>query len=223
MMLSRFFTLSILLSFSYCSSLKTEKLSGSGIEQLITSLRGVGEGRGRLSVPPQQYVFSFDAVLKDNTDWLLAVSIPLHGEEILMLPKLSEAQAEVKGEGFGSRMEQGISQYLHSQKQSHELTEKFLSELRSIMRFVLHRELNKEIHCEGAENDQVCSLEGVAYQVSVADNRLYIKKSMTERHRLELVAENLTGSFFSKTSIYLHSQNSPSKASPMLSLELFWK
>jgi hypothetical protein len=222
-MLSRIYLLPFLLTFTYCSSFKTEKLSESSMERLISSLRGVGEGRGRLSVPPQQYVFSYEAVLKESTDWLLAVSIPLHGEEILLLPNLKEENAEIEGEGFGSRIEQAVAGYLHSQKESQELTAKFLSELRSIMRFVLHRELKKTIECEEKSNIQICRMDETSYRVSLLNNRLIIKKDISDRHQLELVAENLTGSFFSKTSIYLHSQKSISLGTPMLSLELFWK
>lgn len=219
-MLSQIFL--ILLSFFLfsCSLFKQQKPLDQNNLKLISYLKAVGEGRGRLGFEEQQHLFSFDAILKENTDWLLAVSIPLHGEEVLIFPNLKSSEMPSSTtNSLGSRIEQGISEYLKSKKQSSELTGKFLKELRSMIRLSLHRQLGIKVDCQ----PESCEMEGQTYKVSSTSKQLLIKKLISEDHRIELVGENLTESFFSKMSFSLHSEKPSDKPKAILSLELFWR
>jgi hypothetical protein len=218
-MLSRLYILVLLFALSACSLFQNQNIQDKKIEDLLSSLQGTGEGKGRLGINRQQYLFSFDALLKENNDWLLAANIPLHGEEILVLPNLSSENELGSGHNdLGLRIEEGIRSYLKSQKQSPALAKTFLLELRTIMRLVLHKKLHLEIICA----QKVCSLGDAVYQVEATSKQLSLKKSLSDEYEFEFAAMNLTNSIFRRSSIFLHSKNKQSAPSTLLSLELFW-
>ena len=219
-MLSRFFfTLIFLFSLSACSLFKSQNIQDKKVTELVSYLQGEGEGKGRLGINQQQYLFSFDAILKENNDWLLAANIPLHGEEILVLSNLKNEKADESREGLELRIERGISDYLRSKKQSPELAGKFLIELRRIMRLVLARKLNEPVKCTDTE----CQMGDVVYQVEANSKQLSLKKSLSDEYEIEFAALNLTDSIFKRSNIFLHSKNKSKTTPALLSLELFWK
>lgn len=179
-----------------------------------------GEGKGRLGFEKQQHLFSYDSLLKEGKDWVLAVTIPLHGEEVLILTNLKDREGpRSPDDSLSIRMERGIADYLRSKKQSGELAGKFLNELRLMVRFVLHKQLDLIAQC----GDVSCEFEGQTFPIEASPRRLSIKRMLAQGHVLELVAENLTGSIFTKSSFVLRSQTESSEKLPILSLELFWK
>jgi len=187
--LSRLNLILILLTLSSCALFKSQNIQDKKIQELVSYLKGTGEGKGRLGINQQQYLFSFDALLKENNDWLLAANIPLHGEEVLMLRNLKKATVdEGEKDGLEIRIEQGISDYLKSKKQSPELAKTFLQELRTIMRLVLHEELKIEVRCSQKE----CLIGEVAYQVEATSKQLSLKKSLSDGYEIEFAAMNLT-------------------------------
>lgn len=218
-MLSRIFAFCILLMFSSCALFKSANIQDKKIEELLSFLPAEGEGRGRLGLHSNQYLFGFEAVLKENKDWLLAANIPLHGEEILLFPDLQKTESlNETTDGLELRIERGISDYLVSQKKSPALGKTFLLELRGIIRLVLHRQLGEKVTCSKEE----CRFGENIYQVKSSSEQLALKKSIGQEYEIEFVALNLKGSHFKRTSIFLHSQNRASSAPSLLSLELFW-
>ncbi|MBA2404285.1 MAG: hypothetical protein H0V66_05900 [Bdellovibrionales bacterium] len=219
-MLSRTYPFLILLLFTSCALFKSQNIQDKKVEELVSYLQGIGEGKGRLGINQQQYLFSFDAVLKDNSDWILAANIPLHGEEVLMLKDLKQEEAPVvEGDGLELRIEQGISEYLKSKKQSPEMARTFLLELRRIMRLVLHKKLGLEVACSQTE----CRIGDAIYRVEASNKQLSLKKSLSEEYEIEFAAMNLTDSIFQRSNVFLHSKNKKSPTPILLSLELFWK
>jgi hypothetical protein len=219
-MLSRFFYLLIILTLSSCSLFRAQNIENKNIEDLVNYLQGVGEGKGRLGINNQQYLFSFDALLKENNDWILAASIPLHGEEVLMLRDLKQEKIKLDHrDGLELRIVNGISEYLRFQKQSPELAQTFILELRRMMRLVLHKKLNLKVDCDKAE----CRIGEVIYQVEATSKQLTLKKSLSNDYEIVHIAMNLTDSIFERSSIFLHSKKGDNSASNLLSLELFWK
>jgi len=219
-MLSRFYYLLVILTLSSCSLFRMQNIENKKVEELISYLQGTGEGKGRLGIDTQQYLFSFDALLKENNDWILAASIPLHGEEVLMLRDLKKEQIKPdERDGLELRIVNGISDYLRSRKQSPELAQTFILELRRMMRLVLHNELNLKVDCTKEE----CRIGEVIYQVETTAKQLSIKKSLAKDYEIVFIAMNLTDSIFKRSSIFLHSKNASSSAPNLLSLELFWK
>ena len=219
-MLSRIYLLILFVTVSSCSLFRSQNIQEKKIEDLVSYLQGTGEGKGRLGINRQQYLFGFDALLKENNDWILAANIPLHGEEVLMLRNLEKVSVdEDKADGLEIRIQQGISDYLKSQKQSPHLSKDFLLELRTIMRLILHKKLGLELSCSQKE----CRIGEAIYQVEATSKQLSLKRSLSEDFEIEFTAMNLTESIFRRSNIYLQSKNKSSSALTLLSLELFWK
>ena len=219
-MLSRIYLLILFVTVSSCSLFRSQNIQEKKIEDLVSYLQGTGEGKGRLGINRQQYLFGFDALLKENNDWILAANIPLHGEEVLMLRNLEKVSVdEDKADGLEIRIQQGISDYLKSQKQSPHLSKDFLLELRTIMRLILHKKLGLELSCSQKE----CRIGEAIYQVEATSKQLSLKRSLSKDFEIEFTAMNLTESIFRRSNIYLQSKNKSSSALTLLSLELFWK
>ena len=209
----------ILIFFSSCASLVTDDLKNKDIPQLLKALRGQGEGRGRLGLADQKYNFNFEAILNEQQDWILAVSIPFHGEEILKFKNLSQNSVNAYGhQAFERRIETGIKNYLIQTGESSQLAGLFMNELRSIVRLMLYQELGLNIKYQAdghLELDQI-------YQVEKKNGALFIKKKIGFNHEIVLKAYNLTDSFFQRTDIFFFSDKSAKKQTSILSLELFW-
>lgn len=69
------------------ASCATPVIKDPAFDQLWEKVSMEGEGRARLEVGTESWVFSFDAIVKEN-DWIAAISIPLHGEEVFSFPGL---------------------------------------------------------------------------------------------------------------------------------------
>lgn len=217
-MLSRIFSLLFILLVSSCSLFKSQNIQNEKVETLLTYLKGEGEGKGRLGIGQNQYLFGFDAIFKENNDWILAANIPLHGEEILLLPDLKQETDNVSSQGLERRIELGISDYLKSQKKNPQMAQVFMLELRRLMRLVFVQKLGLELKCSETE----CRMGEVIYQVKASSKQISLKKDLNSEYEIEFTAMNLTDSIFKRTNIYLHSKNKSSTAPTLLSLELFW-
>ena len=218
-MLSRVYSLFFLVLRTSCSLFQSQNIQNEKVETLINYIEGEGEGRGRLGINQHQYLISYEAVLKENHDWILAASIPLHGEEVLLLRDLKQETLPESNEGLELRIQQGINDYLRSQNQSPELSRTFLVEFRRLMRMVFYKELGLRLDCQSNQ----CRLDGSVYQVEATDKQITLKKSLSEDYEIEFVATNLTDSIFKRSNVFLHSKNKSPSSTPLLSLELFWK
>ena len=218
-MLSRILLPLFLVSLSSCALFKSQNIQNQKFETLISYIQAEGEGKGRLGINQQKYLISFEAVLKENQDWLLAAAIPLHGEEVLLLKDLKQEKViEGEEDGLELRIERGISEYLKSQKQSPATAKSFMLELRRLMRIVLHKKLKLDLSCSSTE----CQMGEAIYQVKADSKQITLKKSLSADYEIELVATNLTDSIFKRSSIFLHSKNKNSANPTLLSIELFW-
>lgn len=202
--------------FQSAPSLKTENKL-----KLLDAVKLTGEGRGRLSLGANQYVFSFESLMKENSDWLLAVSIPLQGEEVMILPQLKEkTMADAGAESFEARIDREFDRL----KLDKVLTsEEFLKEFRSLVRFNLAKTWGQKPVCAEQEEDLLCDLDGEKFLVKVTDKDINIIKLLGKGRSMVLSAQNLTNSFFDRTEIRLYSSETHSqKKESSLSLELFW-
>lgn len=76
------FLLVFLSSCAHSGKPKPSKNFSKEIENLCLS----GEGRGRIEYFDRKYVFSYENLLNlENKEWLLGLSLPLHGEELLKI------------------------------------------------------------------------------------------------------------------------------------------
>lgn len=84
-MLSRIYLLILFVTVSSCSLFRSQNIQEKKIEDLVSYLQGTGEGKGRLGINRQQYLFGFDALLKENNDWILALIFPFMAKKSLCL------------------------------------------------------------------------------------------------------------------------------------------
>lgn len=203
----------LLLILSSCALFKgAEKIKTSDTQKLLASVKTTGEGKGRLHIRQRQYLFGVESVLKDDGDWIMAVSIPLQGEEALIFPSLQETSvADPALESFAARIDAGIRENFKGSVLS---GKEFLDALRSTLRFLLSERLKLPVSCTQLS----CTMQGEEFTIERDEKSLRIITAFSE-HQLITTASNLTGSFF------LHTQFrvvSPSQKEDLLSLELFW-
>ena len=215
--------MAFLLFLSSCALFKgTRGLENENKEKLLNAIQLIGEGRGRLSLSKNQYVFSFDSLLKENYDWILAVSIPLQGEEVMSLVDLRKKEVlDSETESFEAR----IDHEFKNLKLNKILTSKeFLNELRSVIRFNLAHKLGLKRNCMEHQKDLVCTLDEEKFFISVSGKEFNIIKLLGRGRRVVLEGRNLTESFFSQINIRLYSNEVDfEKKNSSFSLELFWK
>lgn len=215
--------MALLFLVASCSLFKSApSLKSQDTEKLLDAVQMTGEGRGRLTLGQSQYVFSVDSILKEDFDWILAVTIPLHGEEVMILPDLRQSQiADEETESFEERIEKEFQRLKLNKKLT---SEQFLKELRTLIRFGLAKKLGLNRNCKAQQTEFICDLDGEKFTVDVSNKELNINKSLGEEKRLQLVAKNLTDSFFAQTDIRLYSDEAEfQKKASSFSLELFWK
>lgn len=209
-MLSRLFPFLVLLSS--CGLFKTHpSLTGKPIPELLTKVKSTGEGKGRLTAQGKQNLFGFESGLKPNSDWILAVSIPLHGEEIMVVPNLRSPKTRMMiSEGFDQRLLHSLTQELGNE----ELAEEYMHSLRSLLRFLNAKELGLAVQCTSEKSGARCTQDGEEYSLKIVKETLEIQKD----NRITVVARNLTDSFFGQTVFSLQSAQKD-----LLTLELFWR
>lgn len=203
----------ILFLFTSCSLFKgSEKITSSDTQKILSSVKIVGEGKGRLHIRERQYLFGMESVVKDGDTWIMAVSIPLHGEEALIFPRLKEnSEIDPAMESFAMRIDAGIRENF---KDSELRGKDFIQALRKTVRFLLAPKLGLTISCD----ETMCRLGDDEFQVEREEKTVRVMTNFTG-HQLITTASNLTGPFF------LHTQFrvlSPLKKQDLLSLELFW-
>lgn len=190
--------------------------------KLLDAVQLTGEGRGRLSLGQSQYVFGFDSIFKENFDWILAVQIPLHGEEVMILPDLKSVRSHHdEMESFEERISSEFSKLKLNKKISAKV---FIQELRGLVRFNFGPEWGGKRNCKPQQNDLLCELDGEMFLVSATEKQFFITKFLKDGGSIVLTAQNLTESFFAQTDIrlYTNAQDSSQKNS-IFALELFWK
>lgn len=215
--------MALLFLVSSCSLFRASpSLKSKDTEKLLDSVKMTGEGRGRLTLGQSQYVFSVDSILNENFDWILAVTIPLHGEEVMILPDLRQSQiSNDETESFEERIEKEFQRL----KLNNKLTsQQFLKELRTLIRFGLAKKLGLNRNCKAQQMEFVCELDGEKFVIEVTEKVFNINKSLGTQSKLQLVAKNLTDSFFEQTDIRLYSNEKDlQNKTSSFSLELFWK
>lgn len=209
-MIKRIFLSLSLILISSCSLFKTTDVQNKSKEELIAAVKIEGEGRGRLRVNNQQFVFSFESILTEKFDWMLLASFPLHGEESLTFSKLNSEQFNFEEDELAQRMEDGIRNYLISKKKNTKNSRLIFEEMRRFVRFALAKQLN-------------IKQETANYEVEVIKQELVIKKQLTEDLMMTVRAQNLTESIFKILKMNFHSQNLNSKDSSIMEIELFYQ
>jgi hypothetical protein len=214
-MLSRIAILFILAS---CSLFKgSEKIKSNDLIRNLDSIKVEGEGKGRLHIQERQYLFGVESLLRADKSWIMGVSIPLHGEEVLLFPALNEMNYDdLFLDSFALRIDAGIRENL---KKSNLRGLDFLNAMRKTLRFLLSSKLKLPVSCQTWDKKQVCSMGEDEFFVISEDKSIRIITPFAG-HQLITTASNLTGPFFMNTQFKVHN---PERKQDLLKLELFWK
>lgn len=212
--------MALLFFVSSCALFRGEpSLESIDKAKLLEAVKVTGEGKGRLTLGDSQYLFGVDSVLNEDKDWVLAVQIPLHGEEVMILHDLKKVSIDnEETETFELRIAREFKR-LKIQLSS----EEFLEEMRSLIRFILARELDIKRDCVPQKDTLVCKQDGEIYTIRTEKEEFRIEKILQKNFVLQVVAKNLTKSFFNRTDILLHSSSSKNlNKSSSFSMEFFW-
>lgn len=195
------------------------------IKELLSQIRLIGTGKGRLGVKSQQYLFGFDSALKENNDWIFAANIPLHGEEVMIFSRLDlDYEKNASIESLEGRIEQEIlGQFTKNPQISKQLMIDFREDLRGITRLILSDKLKINKECSKVKSVWKCRLGNKEFDILIVKDEVHVKKNVDKGFVIELVAQNLTASFFTRTNIFFYSARDQNRSHPILSLELFWK
>jgi hypothetical protein len=212
----------ILFLLASCSLFKgSPSLTSQDPQKLLKALQVTGEGKGRLTLGQNQYVFGVESLLNEERDYILAVTIPVHGEEVLIFADLHEKKLDQKSESFERRIEGEFSKLRMKNKPS---SKEFLRALRSLVRFALAPSLGLQRNCSGQQDGLSCLLDQESYTVKVSEKKIIISRKFSRGGRLVLEGQNLTGSIFTKTDIrFLESEEEKRDQPSPFSLELFWQ
>ncbi len=187
------------------------------IETILKSLPMSGEGRGRVGIKSQQYIFSFDAMVEDK-NWILSATIPLHGEELMIFRDLDRPEISESGESFERRIEAQFNQDVDSKTSGKVL----VSEWRQLIRFLLAPQIGLNRVCEKSGADERCKIreEGDRFYTvkKSSEKKLVIQRDLSSGESISLEGENFdSGSFKRMNFSFLREREK------LFSLELFWK
>lgn len=200
-----------------CGSLKTEKINEDlSVDQILSAVPMVGEGRGRIGIKGRNFVFAFDALLKENNDWLLSATIPMHGEELMIFPDLKSKHPVVQEESFEQRIERMFQQELGDKNSG----SKVVQELRGLIRFMLSAKLGLNRECEQKDVEALCSLssESVYTVKNLSEKKISIHREIGTNETIQVEGESFQDGRFLRTNFFFLR-----KGDRLFSLELIWK
>jgi hypothetical protein len=186
------------------------------IEALLKSLPMTGEGRGRVGMKGQQFVFSYDALL-DKRDWIFSATIPLHGEELMIFRNLQDFETQSEAESFERRIEAQFNEEVDAETSGKTL----VSEWRQLTRFLLSSSLGLSRVCEKNGLDDLCKIAGEDRTYTVrkfSEKKLLILRDLASGESIALEGENFDNGAFKRMNFSFFR-----KQEKLFSLELFWK
>ncbi len=156
----------LILTISSCATRKTPVHKTSPhLDKLWAAVRLEGEGKARLEVPPESWVFSFEAVWQ-KVDWQMAIRIPLRGEETYQFPGLDRAKPEIVPEqqDFRWQIVQALREASEKRRLAHpQLGQDFVVYLHHLLRWSHANELGLVRSCNAvSEKEWSCLWDDVA-------------------------------------------------------------
>lgn len=195
-----------LLLIFFVVSCATTQRKYSTIDELWKRVTLVGEGRSRLEVAPQSWVFSFEALQKEK-DWLMAISIPTQGEEVFQFPGLDRVEPEITPapQDFRWTVIHALRE-ASSKRKLHfpQLGQSFISSLHSMLRLSLADKLGLTRQCRALdEMNWQCELDGKvsSWNWDVRKEEFTGLMSLKQNWLMQLTFKNLTGSVFKRVTI----------------------
>jgi len=197
----------LFLLLSACATLKPHSLQES-----LRFINLEGEGRGRIGYVDQNYLFRFESVFQDKR-WLLNLTVPMHGEELLIFEELDKKISNGKMQS----LEQQIDRSVKKQTNLRELQDvNVISHLRSLVRFAQAHKLGLSVICQNHK----CYLDEEEFLVTPISDGVELRKYIKDNYYVELAALYLEKNYYSRTNFFLKKEKSKKN---LFSLELFWK
>lgn len=228
---NKFFLFLILFIFSSCASLdKTD----ASVESAVSKICLDGDGRGRINVQSNKYLFEFEAqksqTLKAEQEWEIAMDFALHGGEFLKYTWLKNSW-KVSGSFIA-----GLKSFMQSSHKQLEQSEidQILAGAGEVFRLVIE---SKKTGAKSLECLQkgVCTIphgfvkektlikwmlteEGVSAVVSIPKSKshTHYKISFTN------LKSNLNDERYHQTQLEIFSDLGFKKAQSLLSYDLYW-
>lgn len=199
-----FFLTLVLFFISACATHPTSK--DHTWEKLWSQVKMDGEGKARLEIPPESWVFSFEAVLQKN-NWLMAITIPLKGEESFAFPGLDRAKPEIvpASDDFRWQVIQALREASHERRLGYpQLGQDFVTYLHHLLRWTHADALGLARGCDATSmNTWKCSWDGVDSSWSWDERKeefvalIQLKVDWSMR----AVFKNLTGPVFKRVTL----------------------
>ncbi|HLW56287.1 MAG TPA: hypothetical protein VKY27_02825 [Bacteriovoracaceae bacterium] len=160
----------------------------------------------------QNYLFRFESVFQDKR-WLLNLTVPMHGEELLIFEELDKKISNGKMQS----LEQQIDRSVKKQTNLRELQDvNVISHLRSLVRFAQAHKLGLSVICQNHK----CYLDEEEFLVTPISDGVELRKYIKDNYYVELAALYLEKNSYSRTNFFLKKEKSKKN---LFSLELFWK
>jgi len=186
---------------------------------LLKKTKITGLGKCRLTILQQQDLFSCEALMQNLNTWLLSISVPLRGEELMILPGLDH---EILHKKILDDFEFRIAEKMKHKKEFKNLSaSQVLQGFHSSVRFLQSEELRLNRKCYQEGKQTICKVGDNFFGLSIVRNKLVIS-SQDKNLKFDVVAENLTSSDFKKTSFFLYHTGAKNSDNPLISFEIFW-
>ncbi len=192
---------------------------------LLKKIKITGNGKCRLTLAGQQDLFSCEALIQNENTWLVAISIPFRGEELMMLPSLDQ---EILNKNNLEDFEYRIAERMKLKKEFQNITaSQILQSLHSAVRFLASETIHLNRNCRKEETQKICNVGSIFYDLKIVKDKLILstqqkKLNNSDKLSYEIIAENLTNSDFKKTSFHLYNSKSSNENRPLISFEFFW-
>ena len=199
------FCLLVLLALSGCTT-RPVMPKNPQWAKLWSSVKLEGEGRARLEVPPESWVFSFEAVWQ-KTDWQMAIYIPLRGEETYHFPGLDRPKPEIipDQQDFRWQIVQALREASERRRLAHpQLGQDFVVHLHHLLRWSHAEALGLDRSCDAqSEIEWHCAWDGVPSSWSWNERKEEFVGIFVLRPKWQMrtIFKNLTGPIFKRMTV----------------------
>ncbi len=199
----RFFSILIFLVIGACA---TRPVQQTTFDKLWLQVKMEGEGKARLEIPPESWVFSFESVMQKN-DWLMAITIPLKGEESFAFPGLDRSQPEIvpAPDDFRWQIVQALRQASHERRLAYpQLGQDFVTHLHHLLRWTHADVLGLNRGCDAmSQTTWSCKWDGVRsnWTWDQRKEEFVGEIELKTDWRMRAIFKNLTGPVFKRVTL----------------------
>lgn len=192
--------------FLFACSHTSQVTSVTNPDEFVSKINLTGEGKARLEIGEESWVFSFDANFTDEKTWLMALQVPTQGELVFAFPGLDRPFASIAPEAndFRWRIVHALRETSDRRNLGYpQAGRDFIQQLHHLLRWVK----------KGDRPGHECRVDGVHQWVCVQDKQPSRWVWRPEKQELEIIFElrpdwtlvanfkNLTGPIFKRVTL----------------------